>query len=92
MDRFAERLRKNLSDPAADETPQDAARRKEFEKMLESLSAETAPASRQARTDRVKDVRGVGTKNPGVPSEYRDAWESFTRSVAGRKASKPAGK
>ncbi|HEX6985406.1 MAG TPA: hypothetical protein VF170_08510 [Planctomycetaceae bacterium] len=84
MRRFADRLRKNLSEPTGDETPQDLARRREFEHMLENLRLGEGPGARQGGNERVKDV-DVGTSNPQVPSEYRDAFERFTRSVAGRR-------
>ncbi|MGC1273978.1 MAG: hypothetical protein WBC44_09745 [Planctomycetaceae bacterium] len=85
MRRFADRLRKNLAEPTGDETPQQIAERKEFEHMLENLQIETGPAARTGPTGRVEDVGDVNTVNPLVPSEYRDAYEAFTRSVAGRR-------
>lgn len=87
MQRFAERLRKNLSAPTGDETPQDAANRQEFQHMLENLSFGETSSPRKATGDRVQDVGEIGTVNPQVPSQYRDAFERFTRNVAGRKSS-----
>nr|MBA3315231.1 hypothetical protein [Planctomycetaceae bacterium] len=86
MRRFADRLRKNLEAPTGAESPQDLAHRKEFEHMLENLSIEKGPSAREARGDRIRNVEGVGTKNPEIPSAYRSAYEAFTRSVAGRRS------
>lgn len=87
MERFADRLRRNLSAPTDEETPDDVARRMEFQHMLENLSFGESSGPRKARSDRSRDVGDVGTVNPQVPSEYRDAFEAFTRSVAGQRNS-----
>ena len=92
MQRFADRLRKNLSDPTGEETLQEMSQRKEFEHMLENLQIGQGPGARDARTDRVKNVEGVGTVNPAVPTQYRDAFEKFTRSVAGSRKASEGGK
>ncbi len=85
MQRFADRLRRNLSQPKGDETPQEAAQRAEFEHMLRNLDFDGGPGARTAPTGRAKDVGDVSTANPRVPTEYREAYEAFTRSVAGRR-------
>lgn len=90
MRRFADRLRKNLDAPTGDETPQEIAHRKEFEHMLENLTIEGTPQAREGRNNRVRNVEGVGTKRPPIPSAYRDAYEAFTRRVANRRATSAA--
>ncbi len=89
MRRFADRLRKNLDAPTGEETAQELAHRKEFEHLLENLTIEGTPQKREGRNDRVRNVEGVGAKRPPIPSAYRDAYETFTRRVAGRRRRMP---
>lgn len=83
MRRFADRLRGNLSDPTGNESPEEQANRAEFQNMLENMSFRKSAGPREASDSRVRDVEGVGTINPPVPSEYRDAYERFTRQASG---------
>ena len=82
MQKFADRMRDQLAAPPAEATPQDQAQREEFEQMLEHLRLDGPPPARSARTDRSTDVENLGPRNGPVPTEYRDAYDAFTRSVA----------
>jgi hypothetical protein len=91
--RFAERLRNRLEPATSDATPQERARRRQFEETLKSLNLKSVGSKRTGEgVRRSGDPAGsFGGKRLPVPPEYREAYDAYTRSLAKRRkaAAKP---
>lgn len=90
LKRFTERLSKQLEKPAGELTPQDEARRLQFEEMLKSLDLKTVGAKRSGGNLPNREVDQSGTRRAPVPQDYKASWEAFTRNLS--KAGRPAKK
>lgn len=79
VDRMSESLRTTSEESA---TPQDAARRLQFEEMLKSLDLNRTSRVRKAGDQPSREVEQVDSRRTPVPLEYRRAWERYTRSLS----------
>lgn len=82
--RFTERLRQQLNQPPAADTPESLARRRQFEEMLKSLNLGKQSRRRESTNANERAVDTVGPRRTPVPNEYRESYEAFTRDRARR--------
>jgi len=94
LQRFTERLAKQLEKPADELSPLDEARRRQFEEMLKSLDLKQGGAKRSGDNAPQREIDQTGARRAPVPQDYKAAYENFTRNLSKRKAaeSKPAPK
>ncbi len=84
MQRFADRLRRQLDDPGDDRSAGAVARRRQFEEMLKSLDLQSTQSRRNAKTAGRRPSEGIDVPDLPVPAEYREAYEAFTKSLSKR--------
>ncbi|MFO0917080.1 MAG: hypothetical protein U0872_02055 [Planctomycetaceae bacterium] len=90
LKRFTDRLAKQLEKSAGELTPQDEARRRQFEEMLKSLDLKSGGAKRSGENSPNREIDQSGVRRAPVPQDYKASWEAFTRSLS--KANRPAPK
>ena len=86
LERFVERLARQLEKPAEELTPQDEARRRQFEEMLKSLDLKHSGAKRGGGNDPQREIDQTGARRAPVPSEYKASWEALTKSLSKKNA------
>lgn len=87
MQKFSERLQKQLQTPDSDQrSPESLARKRQFEEMLKSLKPASRAAQRERTSTRKQTNESLGPRRLPVPEEYREAYEAFTRGLAEKKA------
>lgn len=85
MRRFADRLKNQLEDRGDDGSPGAVARRRQFEESLKNLDLRSGAKSRRgANFEKPDNDAAIGPRKAAVPSEYRDAYEAYTREVSKR--------
>jgi hypothetical protein len=90
LQRFVGRLQTALEETAKPaETPQDQARRVQFEEMLKSLDVHRAGSVRTGGDQPSREVEQTDVRRAPVPAEYRRAWENYTRSLSKTPKPKP---
>ncbi|QDV50553.1 hypothetical protein [Gimesia fumaroli] len=88
MQKFSERLQKQLQTPDNDQlSPESLARKRQFEEMLKSLKPASRATQRKRTSTRKQTNESLGPRRLPVPEEYREAYEAFTRGLAEKKAS-----
>ncbi|WP_339732550.1 hypothetical protein [uncultured Gimesia sp.] len=88
MQKFSERLQKQLQTPDSDQqSAESLARKRQFEEMLKSLKPASRAAQRDRTSTRKQTNESLGPRRLPVPEEYREAYEAFTRGLAEKKAS-----
>ncbi len=90
LKRFTDRLAKELEKPAGELTPQDEARRRQFEEMLKHLDLKSSGAKRAGGNSPNREIDQSGVRRAPVPQDYKASWEAFTRSLS--KSNRPAPK
>lgn len=85
LQRFAERLARQLSKPASELTPEDEARRRQFEEMLKSIDLKGGGVQRSGEHAPKREVDQSGARRAPVPVEYRAAWEALTKTLSKKK-------
>ena len=86
VQKFTERLKGQLAADKQAETPEEIARRRQFEEMLKSLDFSGRTEHRQSSQRTGDDVGGVGPRKIPVPPQYRELYEAYTRSLSKRSA------
>jgi hypothetical protein len=97
MQRFAERLKNQLGDQGDDNSPGAVARRRQFEESLKNLDLRSGAKNRRgSNSEKPDNDAAIGPRKTPVPSEYREAYEAYTRGISKRTtapaAPKPATK
>ncbi|MCA9017913.1 MAG: hypothetical protein KDA77_21490, partial [Planctomycetaceae bacterium] len=88
MQKFSERLQKQLQTPDSDQlSPESLARKRQFEEMLKSLKPASRAAQRERSSTRKQTNESLGPRRLPVPEEYREAYEAFTRGLSEKKTS-----
>jgi len=82
LKRFAERLKKSLSRPGDDNSPEAIARRRQFEETLKSLNLESRGTTRSGESIKKRAAEEFGPRRSPPPAEYREYYEAFTRSLS----------
>ncbi|QDT42440.1 hypothetical protein Pan241w_25240 [Gimesia alba] len=86
MQKFSERLQKQLQTPDNKQmTPESLARKRQFEEMLKSLQPASRAAQRERTSTRKQTNESLGPRRLPVPEEYREAYEAFTRGLSEKK-------
>lgn len=87
MKKFVERMQQQLeAKPEDDDSPQAKARRRQFEEMLKNLDL-TEKTQRRDDTNKDKQTGdGIGPVRRPPPPEYRESFESYTKSLSKKKA------
>lgn len=88
MQKFSERLQKQLQIPENDQlSPESLARKRQFEEMLKSLKPASRAKQRERTSTRKQTNESLGPRRLPVPEEYREAYEAFTRGLSEKPAS-----
>lgn len=86
MKRFADRLDKYLQDAKSpEETPESQARRQQFEEMLKNLDLKKQGTKRSGENAPQRDVNQIESRRNNVPTQYRKAYEQFTKEASRQK-------
>ncbi len=80
--RFVERIREQLRASEHAQTPEELARKRQFEEMLRQLSLRTRGAQRRDAGVRKRQIENIQSRRAPVPPEYRELYEAFTRSLS----------
>lgn len=94
LQRFVDRLAKQLEKPAEELSPQEEARRNQFEAMLKTLDLKGTGAKRAGDKSAQREVEQSGGRRSPVPNDYKAAYEAFTKTLSKQKtpAKAPPGK
>lgn len=93
MQRFADRLKNQLDDRGDDNSPGAVARRRQFEESLKNLDLRSGAKNRRgANSEKPDNDAAIGPRKTPVPSEYREAYEAYTRGLSKRTTAPPAPK
>lgn len=85
MKRFAEKLERQLQqDRGNDETPEAAARRRQFEAMLESLNLNQNTTVRKGNKTRTNRTNEINMQNRPAPAEFREYYDAYTKGLSQR--------
>lgn len=86
MKKFVERMQQQLEAKPDDDSPQTKARQRQFEEMLKNLNL-TEKTQRRYDTNKDKQTGdGIGPVRRPPPPEYRESFESYTKSLSKKKA------
>jgi hypothetical protein len=81
MARFVEQMEQALRDSGNDQSPEAIRRRRQFETTLEALKLPQANEKRRGTSTRTTRANEIGGKHSAPPSEYRDRYEAYTKSL-----------
>jgi len=86
LEKFTQRLKKQLEagQSVEGETPEDIAKRTQFEEMLKSINLNQSSQRREAGRVPTQDINSFGGERLPVPAEYRDAYDAYTKSLSKR--------
>lgn len=84
VQRFADRLQRQLQGADKSETPESIARRRQFEEMLKGLDLQNTGTVRRGSEAPQRAAEGIGPRRIPIPAEYRDAYEAYRRSLSKR--------
>ena len=85
LQRFTDRLARQLEQPAHELTPQDEARRMQFEEMLRSLDLKGTGDQRTGKQTPQREVDQTGGRRAPVPADYKASYEAFTKNLSKQK-------
>lgn len=86
MKKFVERMQQQLEAKPDDDSPQAKAKQRQFEEMLKNLNL-TEKTQRRDDTNKDKQAGdGIGPVRRPPPPEYRESFESYTKSLSKKKA------
>ena len=81
MQRFVERMERNLAEPKPND-PREAARRRQFEESLKSLDLKNSGGERLDQMKNKRDTDNFSDRRLPVPRRYRQAYEDITRRLS----------
>lgn len=84
MQRFAERLERQLAQPKPDD-PNAAARRRQFEEMLRSVDLDSAGGEKSGEFRQQKSTRNFSDRRLPVPRGYKEAYEQYLKRLSGQR-------
>ena len=87
LERFVQRLEKQLADTGDDNSPESVARRRQFEETLKTLGLSSQTKLRKAARGKPTRVNELGDRKFTPPPEYQELFEEYTKDLA-----KPASK
>ncbi|RLT08228.1 MAG: hypothetical protein DWI21_08380 [Planctomycetota bacterium] len=86
MKKFVERMQQQLEVKTDDDSPQAKAKQRQFEEMLKNLNL-TEKTQRRDDTNKDKQTGdGIGPVRRPPPPEYRESFESYTKSLSKKKS------
>ncbi|MBS0202647.1 MAG: hypothetical protein JSS49_07075 [Planctomycetes bacterium] len=89
LQRFTERLAKQLEDAkAGEDTPESIARRQQFEEMLKTLKPNKQGVTQKSDHAVQRDANLIDSRRTTVPREYRNATERLSRELTRQKPRK----
>ena len=86
MKKFVERMQQQLEDKPDDNSPQAKARQRQFDEMLKNLNVTDKTQRRNDTNKEKQNGEGIGSVRRPPPAEYRELFESYTKSVSKKKA------
>lgn len=84
MQRFVERMDRNLETPKPNDA-REAARRRQFEESLKSLDLKSSGGERLDQMQNKRDTNSFSDRRLPVPRQYRKAYEDITRRLSRQK-------
>lgn len=82
MEKFVKRLESQLQDPGEDDSPEAAARRRQFEETLKTLGLSAKTRKRAVASGKTTRVNEIGTRKVAPPPEYQELFEEYTKELA----------
>ena len=82
MERFVQRLEKQLADTNDDTSPESVARRRQFEETLKTLGLSSKTKLRKAAGGKPTRVNELGDRKIAPPPEYQELFEEYTKDLA----------
>lgn len=82
MEKFVKRLEQQLQDPGEDDSPEAAARRRQFEETLKTLGLSAKTKKRAVASGKTTRVNEIGTRKIAPPPEYQELFEEYTKELA----------
>jgi hypothetical protein len=86
--RFTEQLQDQLQDDGAPQSPEELARRRQFDEFLRSLKPRGPGEVRRADVRNRQDVESFDRGRQYVPPEYRDIAEEYSRGIFSRETNR----
>lgn len=88
LERFVNRLERQLQDPGDDNSPESIANRRQFEETLKSLGLSTKTKKRKAAGGKPTRVNELSDRKSAPPPEFQELFEEYTKDLA-KPAAKP---
>ena len=88
MAQFVQRMQEQLKDRGEDPSPEAVARRLQFEETLKNLQLTRAIKKHSGETSNKRRTQHIQARDVPVPPEYRESYNSYTKSLS----KSPAGK
>jgi collagen type III alpha len=82
MAKFAERLKKQIANRNQEESPENQAKRQQFEEMLKNMRLQKINKTRKEKPGRVLRDTGFGGRKIPLPPQYREAYEAYSKEVS----------
>ncbi|MEX2285485.1 MAG: hypothetical protein WD648_00270 [Planctomycetaceae bacterium] len=84
LQKFAERLQRQLEAPEADNSPQEQARRRQFEEMIKNINITSKGRKREGSSKFDRESEGLGSRRIDAPPEYREWYEAYVQELLKR--------
>ena len=89
LQKFVDRMQKELEVKPDDASPQAKARQRQFEEMLKNLNLSEKTQRRDDTNKEKQGGEGIGSVRRPPPPEYRELFESVTKGLSKKKAAEP---
>ena len=89
LEKFVDRMQKELEAKPDDASPQEKARQRQFEEMLKNLNLSEKTQRRDDTNKEKQGGEGIGSVRRPPPPEYRELFESYTKGLSKKKAAEP---
>jgi hypothetical protein len=89
LKKFVDRLQQQLDGNREIDSPAAKAKQRQFEEMLRNLNLSSKSERRDDKNSNKPSGDGVGSVRRPPPSEYREAYERYTKNLSKKQGSEP---